>query len=164
MFGENPIVGQTMLRISKDDRITIPSFTGVEPGEELCSMIDPYYEKLILIREKEMIERLQGYMAKIDAYRKEKGMSYDEYHRMQIYIWAILPQAEKSVNQKLQFLLYSKRKENSYDVKELRKLNFKDQIFAVGVGHTLELYPSEEAYHLSLARKEEREARRQGNV
>ena len=164
MFGENPIVGQTILRIGKDDRITIPSFTGVEPGEEISSMIDPYYEKLILIREKEMIERLKEYMAKIDAYRQEHKMSYSDYHRMQLYIWAILPQAEKKVNQKSQFLLYSKRKENSYDVKELRKLNFRDEVFAVGVGHTLEIYPSEEAYHLSLTRKEEREARRQGNV
>ena len=164
MFGEKPIVGQTILRISKDDRITIPSFTGIEPGEEISSMIDPYYEKLILLREKEMIERLKAYMEKIDAYRASHGMSYKEYDRMRLYIWAILPQADKKVNQQSQFLLYSKRRENMYDVKELRKLEFKDQIFAVGVGHTLELYKSEEAYHLSLTKKEERQTRRQQNV
>ena len=127
-------------------------------------MIDPYYEKLILIREKEMIERLKEYMNRIDKYREEYGMTRFRYHWYQMFIWGILPQAEKKVNKNSQFLLYSKRKENSPDVKELKKLNFKDEIFAVGVGHTLELYPSEEAYHLSLKKQEERNKKRQGNV
>ena len=161
MFGDKPIVGQTILRISKDDRITLPSFTGAEPGEEISSMIDPYFEKLILIREKDMIEKLQAYLERAKVARELKIITGEQYRWLQRYFYAILPQAEKNLNQKLQFLLYSKRKENSYDVKELRRLNFHpDQVFAVGSGHTLEIYKDEESYQLSLKIEEERAVKR----
>ena len=46
MFGEKPIVGQTILRISKD-RIILPSFTHTEAGDELSATFDPYQKKII---------------------------------------------------------------------------------------------------------------------
>ena len=161
MFGENPIVGQTILRISKDDRITLPSFTGAEPGEEICSMIDPYFEKLILLREKDLYEKLQGYLERAKTAHELKLISGEEFRNRQRFFYAILPQAEKKLNQKLQFLLYSKRKENCYDVKELRRLNFRpDQVFVVGSGHTLEVFKDEETYQLHLQQEAERAVRR----
>ena len=48
MFGEKPIVGQTILRISKD-RIILPSFTHAEPGDEVSATLDPYQKKIILL-------------------------------------------------------------------------------------------------------------------
>lgn len=162
MFGENPIVGKTILRISKDDRITLPSFTGAEPGEEICSMIDPHFEKLILIREKELIEKLQAYLERARTAYELKLITGEQFRWMQRYFYGILPQAPKNLNQKLQFLLYSKRKENCYDVKELRRLNFNpEQVLTVGVGHTLEIYKDEEAYQYSLKMEAERAQRRE---
>lgn len=161
MFGEKPIVGQTILRISKDDRITLPSFTGAEPGEEICSMIDPYFEKLILLREKDLYEKLQAYLNRAQTARELKIITGEQYRWLQRYFYAILPQAEKNLNQKLQFLLYSKRKENCYDVKELRRLNFRpDQVFVVGTGHTLEVFKDEESYQLHIQQEAERAVRR----
>lgn len=161
MFGENPIVGQTMLKIDKTDRITLPSFTGAEENEEICSMIDPYFERLILIREKEMIEKLEYYLNRARTAYELKLITGEQFRWMQRYFYAILPQAPKNLNKKLQFLLYSKRKENCYDVKELRRLNFRpDQVFSVGVGHTLEIYKDEESYQYSLKMDAERKAKR----
>ena len=161
MFGENPIEGQTILKIDKTDRITLPSFTGAEPGEEICSMIDPHFERLILLREKDLYEKLQGYLERAKTARELKLISGEDFRNLQRFFYAILPQAEKNFNQKLQFWLYSKRKENCYDVKELRRLNFRpDQVFSVGVGHTLEIYKDEESYQYSLKMDAERKAKR----
>lgn len=161
MFGENPIVGQTILRIDQTDRITLPSFTGAEAGEEICSMIDPHFERLILIREKEMIEKLEYYLKRARTAYELKLITGEDFRWLQRYFYAILPQAPKNLNKKLQFLLYSKRHENCYDVKELRRLNFNpDQVFTVGVGHTLEIYKDEEAYQYSLKMDAERAEKR----
>ena len=96
MFGEKPIVGQTIIRI-KSDRIILPEFTHVEAGDLVSATLDPYQKKVILLQEKELIERL----------------------------------------------------------------NLRDEVFAVGVGTTLELYPSEQAYEEYQIMEEERKLKKQ---
>ena len=54
MFGEKPIVGQTILRISKD-RIILPSFTHAEAGDEVSATLDIYQKKIILLQENHLL-------------------------------------------------------------------------------------------------------------
>jgi hypothetical protein len=77
MFGEKPIVGQTILRINKD-RIILPSFTHVEAGDEVSATFDVYQKKIILLQEKELIERLNTLLKEInpDSYELDKLDAY----------------------------------------------------------------------------------------
>ena len=52
-------------------------------------------------------------------------------------------------------MLFSDKYEDSAEQRQIRRLNFKDEVFAVGVGTHLEIYPSEQAYQEDLIFQEE---------
>ena len=147
MFGEKPIVGQTILRISKD-RIILPSFTHAEPGDEVSATLDPYQKKIILLQEKELIERLNTLHEKMKLAYQEGRLKAKDYHDLQRYFWGMLPLHERTLNKKLEYQLFNRKPVASFELKQLeRLLNLRDEVFAVGVGTTLEIYPDEQAYH-----------------
>lgn len=146
MFGDKPIVGQTILRIKKD-RIILPSFTHVEAGDKVSGTIDPYKKKIILLQEKELIERLTILQKKLEQARKEGRINPVEYRNIQRYYWGRLPLHERKINQKLEYQLFNRRPVATYELREIQQLNLRDEVFAVGVGTTLELYPDEQSYH-----------------
>lgn len=146
MFGDKPIVGQTILRIS-NDRIILPSFTHVEAGDEVSATLDPYQKKIILLQEKELIERLNTLQEKMKLAREEGRLGYKDYHDLQRYFWGMLPLHERTINKKFEYLLFNRKPVASFELRQLQKLNLRDEVFAVGVGTTLEIYPDEQSYH-----------------
>lgn len=155
MFGEKPIVGQTILRISKD-RIILPSFTHVEAGDEVSATLDPYQKKIILLQEKELIERLNTLHDKMKLARTEGRLGYKDYHDLLRYFWGMLPLHERTITKKLEYQLFNRKPVAGCELRQLQRLNLRDEVFAVGVGTTLELYPSEEAYHEYQKMEEEK--------
>lgn len=160
MFGEKPIVGQTIIRI-KSDRIILPEFTHVEAGDEVSATLDPYQKKIILLQEKELIERLNTLHEKMKLARTEGRLSYKDYHDLQRYFWGMLPLHERTITKKLEYQLYNRKPVAGCELRQLQRLNLRDEVFAVGVGTTLELYPSEEAYHEYRKMEETRELAKQ---
>lgn len=146
MFGEKEIVGQTIIRI-ENNRIVLPPFTYAEPGEEISAMLDPYQKKLLLMKEKVLIAKIMEYDKLLDDKRKEGVLSYQEYHKFKRYFWGILPFHTRTIDQKCRYLLFSKDPSEALDMDLLRRLNLKEQVFAVGTGNALEIYPSENSYH-----------------
>ncbi len=156
MFGEKPIVGQTILRISKD-RIILPSFTHAEPGDEVSATLDPYQKKIILLQEKELIERLNTLHEKMKLAREEGRLKAKDYHDLQRYFWGMLPLHERTLNKKLEYQLFNRKPVASFELRQLeRLLNLRDEVFAVGVGTTLEIYPDEQSYHDYQTMEEQR--------
>lgn len=160
MFGEKPIVGQTILRISKD-RIILPSFTHVEAGDEVSATLDPYQKKIILLQEKELIERLNTLHDKMKLARTEGRLGYKDYHDLLRYFWGMLPLHERTITKKLEYQLFNRKPVAGCELRQLQRLNLRDEVFAVGVGTTLELYPSEEAYHEYQKMEEEKKLSKQ---
>ena len=160
MFGEKPIVGQTIIRI-KNDRIILPEFTHVEAGDEVSATLDLYQKKIILLQEKELIERLNTLHEKMQLARTEGRLKYKEYHDLLRYFWGILPLHERTITKRLEYQLYNRKPVAGCELRQLQRLNLRDEVFAVGVGTTLELYPSEEAYHEYQKEEEARKLAKQ---
>lgn len=149
MFGEKPIVGQTIIRIKKD-RIILPSFTYAEPGDKISATFDAYQKKIILLQEKELYERLSILHKKIQQAYLEKRIDYQERQKLERYFWGILSLHERTITSKLEYQLFNRKSYAISELSRVQKLNLKDEVFAVGVGTTLELYPSEEIYYEEL--------------
>lgn len=160
MFGEKPIVGQTIIRI-KSDRIILPEFTHVEAGDLVSATLDPYQKKVILLQEKELIERLNTLHEKMQLARSEGRLGYKDYYELQRYFWGMLPLHERTITKKLEYQLFNRKPVASCELRQLQRLNLRDEVFAVGVGTTLELYPSEEAYEEYQIMEEERKLKKQ---
>ena len=160
MFGEKPIVGQTIIRI-KSDRIILPKFTHVEAGDEVAATLDPYKKKIILLQEKELIERLNTLHEKMKLARQEGRLGYVDYHDLLRYFWGILPLHERIISKRLEYQLFNRKPVAGCELRQLQRLNLRDEVFAVGVGTTLELYPSEEAYHEYQTMEEARQLKKQ---
>lgn len=160
MFGEKPIVGQTIIRI-KSDRIILPEFTHVEAGDLVSATLDPYQKKVILLQEKELIERLNTLHEKMQLARSEGRLGYKDYYELQRYFWGMLPLHERTITKKLEYQLFNRKPVAGCELRQLQRLNLRDEVFAVGVGTTLELYPSEEAYEEYQIMEEERKLKKQ---
>ena len=145
MFGEKEIVGHTFIRI-KNNKIVLPDFTGIEPQEELEATIDPYQRKILIMKQSEFDARLKLLASKIEDAIKEGRLTRQKSHTLELYLWAILPLHSRTITKKKEFTLFSNKPEDALELQQIRKLNFKDQVFAVGVGTHLEIYPSQEAY------------------
>ena len=160
MFGEKPIVGQTIIRI-KSDRIILPEFTHVEAGDLVSATLDPNQKKVILLQEKELIERLNTLHEKMQLARSEGRLGYKDYYELQRYFWGMLPLHERTITKKLEYQLFNRKPVAGCELRQLQRLNLRDEVFAVGVGTTLELYPSEEAYEEYQIMEEERKLKKQ---
>lgn len=160
MFGEKPIVGQTIIRI-KSDRIILPEFTHVEAGDLVSATLDPYQKKVILLQEKELIERLNTLHEKMQLARSDGRLGYKDYYELQRYFWGMLPLHERTITKKLEYQLFNRKPVASCELRQLQRLNLRDEVFAVGVGTTLELYPSEQAYEEYQIMEEERKLKKQ---
>ncbi len=160
MFGEKPIVGQTIIRI-KSDRIILPEFTHVEAGDLVSATLDPYQKKVILLQEKELIERLNTLHEKMQLARSEGRLGYKDYYELQRYFWGMLPLHERTITKKLEYQLFNRKPVAGCELRQLQRLNLRDEVFAVGVGTTLELYPSEQAYEEYQIMEEERKLKKQ---
>lgn len=160
MFGEKPIVGRTIIRI-KSDKIILPEFTHVEAGDLVSATLDPYQKKIILLQEKELIERLNTLHEKMKLARSDGRLSYKDYHDLQRYFWGMLPLHERTINKKLEYQLFNRKPVAGCELRQLQRLNLRDEVFAVGVGTTLELYPSEQAYEDYQVMEQERKLSKQ---
>lgn len=154
MYGEKPVVGHTIIRI-KNNKIVLPDYTHVETGETLYSTIDLHQRKIMIMNQKDFYKRLNDFKEKIEDGRKKRLISYQQYHNLQRYIWGILCLHERYINKKKEYMLFSDKYEDSAEQRQIRRLNFKDEVFAVGVGTHLEIYPSEQAYQEDLIFQEE---------
>ena len=154
MYGEKPVVGHTIIRI-KNNKIALPDFTHIEAGETLYSTIDLHQRKIMIMNEQDFYKRLNDFKEKIEDGRKKRLISYQQYHNLQRYIWGILCLHERYINKKKEYMLFSDKYEDSAEQRQIRRLNFKDEVFAVGVGTHLEIYPSEQAYQEDLIFQEE---------
>ena len=154
MYGEKPVVGHTIIRI-KNNKIVLPDYTHIETGETLYSTIDLHQRKIMIMNQKDFYKRLNDFKEKIEDGRKKRLISYQQYHNLQRYIWGILCLHERYINKKKEYMLFSDKYEDSAEQRQIRRLNFKDEVFAVGVGTHLEIYPSEQAYQEDLIFQEE---------
>lgn len=150
MFGEKEIVGQTIIRIKKN-KIIIPEFTGVEPGEILYSTIDIYQKKILIMKEKDFLKRIKELEEKIEQGRENRIINSETYRNLKRYIWGILCLHDRKITQKKEYMLFSNKFEDGPEQRQIRKLNFKDEVFAVGVKNHLEIYPSEESYQEDIS-------------
>lgn len=155
MFGEKPIVGRTIIRI-KNDRIILPEFTHVEAGDLVSATLDVHQKKVILLQEKELIARLNTLHEEMLQARTEGRLSYRDFTDLQRYIWGMLPLHERTITKKLGYQLFNRNPVAACELRQLQRLNLRDEVFAVGVGTTLELYPSETAYEEYQAMEQER--------
>lgn len=152
MFGEKEIVGHTIIRI-KNNKIVIPDFTGVEANQELEATIDPYRRKILIMKKADFDSRLELLASKIEKAKKEGRLTRQEISNLEHYLWGILPLHTRLINKKKEFLLFSSKSEDTSEQKQIRQLNFQNQVFAVGVGTHLEIYPSEESYYEDINSK-----------
>ena len=111
--------------------------------------IEYYYDSIVfsVLKTKELIERLTILQKKLEQARKEGRINPVEYRNIQRYYWGRLPLHERKINQKLEYQLFNRRPVATYELREIQQLNLRDEVFAVGVGTTLELYPDEQSYH-----------------
>jgi DNA-binding transcriptional regulator/RsmH inhibitor MraZ len=69
----------------------------------------------------------------------------------------MLPLHERILNKKLEYQLFNRKPVAVHELRQLERLsNLRDEVFAVGVGTTLEIYPDEQAYHDYQAMEEQR--------
>ena len=89
--------------------------------------------------------------------RIEGRLGYKEYHDLQRYFWGMLPLHERTITKKLEYQLFNRKPVAGLELKQLeRLLNLRDEVFAVGVGTTLEIYPDEQSYHEYQTKEEQR--------
>lgn len=155
MFGDKTIEVKNSISII-NNKIELPKETNAEIGETVYSMIDIYQRKITLMNEQEFYQRLSEYKEKLDELRKNGKIDYKTYHHLQTYIWGILCLHERTITKKREYMLFSKKFEDQAEQRQIRKLNFINQVYAVGQGTTLELYPSEQAYKDYLLFREEK--------
>lgn len=155
MFGEKTIEEQSIIPI-KNNKIVLPKSTGIEVGETIYSTIDLYQRKIILMNKKDFYQRLNELKQKLDLGRQQGTISYSRYIELQRYIWGILCLHEREINKKREYMLFSNKYEDSAEQRHIRRLNFQDKVFAIGVGTRLEIYPSEQAYQEDLTFQKEK--------
>ena len=56
----------------------------------------------------------------------------------------------------LEYLIFNRKPVAGFELRQLQRLILRDEVFAVGTGNALELYPSEQAYHEYQELEEER--------
>lgn len=149
MFGEKTIEVKKSISII-NNKIQLPLETHAEIGETVYSTIDIYQRKIIIMNEQDFNKRLNHYKEKLDTLRQTGQIDYKKYHQLQLYIWGILCLHDRKLTKKREYTLFSNKYEDQAEQRHIRKLNFNNQVFAVGVGTTLELFPSEEAYEKDL--------------
>ena len=63
----------------------------------------------------------------------------------------------RTITKKLEYQLFNRKPVAGLELKQLeRLLNLRDEVFAVGVGTTLEIYPDEQSYHDYQTMEEQR--------
>ena len=143
MFGEKEIVGKTIIRVNKN-RIIIPKFTGVEIGEELQPMYDIKKQKLLLLKVEEYNEKIANFEKRLQELRDSGEIDYQKVLNHRRYVYGILSFYAEKVDSQRRIHL---------EERIFRDLNFGNTVFAVGVEKHLEIYPSEEKYHLLKSSK-----------
>ena len=156
MFGEKSMDNEKAIISIKNDKIVLPSFTCAEPGDIVSATIDPYQRKIILLQERELLERLNTLQGKMQLARTEGRLGYKEYHDLQRYFWGMLPLHERTINKKLEYQLYNRQPVASFELRQIQRINYSESVFAIGVGTTLELYPSEQSYEEYQVMEEQR--------
>ena len=145
MFGENPIIGQSMQKMDEKGRITLPKFTHAEPGDKIALMYDLKRTKIIVFKLMEFEQKLEEISQKIDELYREKQITYDERMWIQRYIYGdgCLEPPDT----------IGKGRRIGIPARAIKKLNLRDEVFIIGNETRLEIYPNEETYTLSLNRQ-----------
>ena len=92
---------------------------------------------------------------------QEGRLKAKDYHDLQRYFWGMLPLHERIISKKLEYQLFNRKPVASCELRQIQRLNLRDEVFAVGVVTTLEIYPDEQAYHDYQTMEEERRLRKQ---
>jgi len=142
MFGENPIIGQSMQKMDEKGRITLPKYTHAEPGDKIALMYDLKRTKIIVFTLMEFEKKLEEIGQRIDELYKTKQISYDERMWFQRYIYGDgCLEPPDTIGKGRRIVIPSRA---------VKKLNLRDEVFVIGNESRLEIYPTEEAYTLSL--------------
>jgi len=146
MFGENPIIGQSMQKMDEKGRITLPKYTHAEPGDKIALMYDLKRTKIIIFKLMEFEQKLDEIGKKIDELYREKQITYDERLWFQRYIYGDgCLEPPDTIGKGRRIVI---------PARAIRKLNLRNEVFVIGNETRLEIYPTEEAYTMSLKRKE----------
>ena len=156
MFGEKPMDNEKAIIGINNDKIILPSFTNAEPGDKVSATLDPYQKKIILLQERELIERLNILHGKMQLAYQEGRLKAKDYHDLQRYFWGMLPLHERTLNKKLEYQLFNRKPVASLELKQIQRITFGESVFAVGVCTTLEIYPDEQSYHDYQTMEEQR--------
>ena len=145
MFGEEQIIGKTVLKVDEKGRITLPKFTQAEPGEEIALMYDLRRTKIVIYAMMEFEAKLKEAGEKIDELYRAKEITYDEKMWFRRYIYGdgcLEPPTTVAKGRRI-----------SIPPRAIKKLNLRDEVFVIGNETRLEIYPTEEDYTLSLNRQ-----------
>ena len=154
MFGENDIVGETKLMISKKGKIILPEFTCSEPNDKLGLMyglgrVSPKLSvRDYLNRTRIVIMRLQEFEEKIESLHqytvelRESGqIDYHGFLDWQRIIYAMIAISRETV---------SNLRKIEIPQSPIKCLNITDSVYAVGEEKRLILYPTREQYLSTL--------------
>ena len=136
MMGEKQIVGNKYVKISKENKVRLPAFTGAEVGEEVIVTFMPIQKKLVVgtsAVEDKMYELFNKIISLENCTAVEK-------RRLLRSIFGTLTY-EIKLNSEKQIKIPKKALESEM---------FKEKVYIVGKEDYIEIYPSEEEYQLSL--------------
>lgn len=145
MFGEQPIIGESIQKIDQRGNVRLPNFTHAEQGDKIALMYDIKKTKIIIFQLQEYKKKLREASDKIDELFHSRKITSSERLRLGRYIFGELClDQEYTVTKNRNILIPSRA---------IKELNLQDEIFVIGNETKLEIYPDKAAYTLSLIRQ-----------
>lgn len=149
MFAEKPIIGESIIKVSRGRQIILPEFTYAEPQDKVglfygvSKTLIPEIKdhlgriKIVIMQLKEFEEKLNRFQTNLDIARKNGTISFSKYHDYQRIFYAMLAISREEV---------SKLGKITIEQVPIKNLNITDSVYAVGNGYHLDIYPSKEIY------------------
>ncbi len=143
MFGEEPIVGEKSIKVDKQKRIVIPSFTGVETSDQLV----PHFrfcdndQILFLYKDDEFFRISQKFMDFLEEQVQLKKMTPQQRTMLQRRYYGLNSFMPEKVDIQKRITL---------PLQVITRLELMDTVFTIGNETHLELCKDEETYHRIL--------------
>lgn len=136
MFGEDKIVGSSILKIDKN-RIILPRYTKAEVGEAINMMYDLRLRKLLLLKQEDMQKRIDLFEEGLRKLSAIEQYDLKKCRQIRRIFFAKICVPEEIVKPGYRFHLPNSAISN---------LNLTDNLFAIGVENHLELYKDYDSY------------------
>ena len=142
MFGEKMIVGEFRTTVDNKGRFNIPKKTGREPGEEMITLYNPTEDCVELCSK-------DNYMRIITNVAESKDLDYIMLHR------DTLIKYKKLILRTLFESTIDKQGRMWGDFNVLKRYGFakESQIYILGQGNYVELYPNESSLETQLRKR-----------